>query len=99
MSLTAKTFLAWLLVLVLLPTAHAADPPGLGIGNQMTNMFDTMLNHTAPTPQGFGYAVFGRVTNGMDVVDKIAAVETGNRGGHQDVPVDAVTITEVTIDD
>ena len=47
----------------------------------------------------FGYAVFGKVTDGMDVVDKIAAVETGNRGGHQDVPVDAVTITEVTIDD
>ena len=39
------------------------------------------------------------VQAGMDVVDKIAAVETGNRGGHQDVPVDAVTITEVTIDD
>jgi cyclophilin family peptidyl-prolyl cis-trans isomerase len=47
----------------------------------------------------FGYAVFGKVADGMDVVDKIAAVETGNRGGHQDVPVDAVTITEVTIDD
>ena len=47
----------------------------------------------------FGYAVFGKVTDGMDVVDKIAAVQTGNRGGHQDVPVEAVTITEVTIDD
>ena len=47
----------------------------------------------------FGYAVFARVTDGMDVVDKIAAVQTGNRGGHQDVPVEAVTITEVTIDD
>ena len=49
MSLPTKTFVAWLLVLVLLPTAQAADPPGLGIGNQMSNMFDTMLNHTAPT--------------------------------------------------
>ena len=47
----------------------------------------------------FGYAVFGTVTDGMDVVDKIAAVQTGNRGGHQDVPVEAVTITDVTIDD
>ena len=47
----------------------------------------------------FGYAVFGRVTDGMDVVDAIAAVETGNRGGHQDVPVDSVTITSVAIDD
>lgn len=47
----------------------------------------------------FGYAVFGKVTDGMDVVDKIAAVETGNRGGHQDVPVDAVTIDRVVIGD
>ncbi len=45
----------------------------------------------------FGYAVFGRVTAGMDVVDAIAAVPTGSRGGHQDVPVEAVTITGVTI--
>ena len=47
----------------------------------------------------FGYAVFGKVTEGMDVVDKIAAVQTGNQSGHQDVPVEAVTITEVTLDD
>ncbi len=43
----------------------------------------------------FGYAVFARVKDGMDVVDKIAAVETGNRAGHQDVPVKPVTIIEV----
>jgi cyclophilin family peptidyl-prolyl cis-trans isomerase len=53
------------------------------------------LNHGG---RDFGYAVFGRVSDGMDVVDAIAAVPTGNHGGHQDVPVDAVTITEVTID-
>ena len=47
----------------------------------------------------FGYAVFGRVAAGMDVVDAIAAVPTGNRGGHQDVPVEAVTITGVTIEE
>ena len=47
----------------------------------------------------FGYAVFGKVTDGMDVVDAIAAVKTGNRAGHSDVPVDTVTIVEVTIDD
>jgi len=47
----------------------------------------------------FGYAVFGRVSGGMDVVDTIAAVRTGNRGGHQDVPVDSVEIIDVTIDD
>ncbi len=47
----------------------------------------------------FGYAVFGKVAGGMDVVDTIAAVPTGNSGGHQDVPLDAVSILEVTIDD
>ncbi|MGB5719133.1 MAG: peptidylprolyl isomerase [Woeseiaceae bacterium] len=47
----------------------------------------------------FGYAVFGKVSDGFDVVDKIAAVATGNRGGHSDVPVEAVTILEVTIDE
>ncbi len=54
------------------------------------------LNHSA---RDFGYAVFGQVVEGMDVVDAIGAVPTGNNGGHQDVPVDAVTILEVTLDD
>ena len=47
----------------------------------------------------FGYAVFGEVVDGMDVVDAIAAVPTGNKGGHQDVPVVTVTVVEVTADD
>jgi peptidyl-prolyl cis-trans isomerase A (cyclophilin A) len=47
----------------------------------------------------FGYAVFGKVVGGMEVVDAIAKVPTGNHGGHQDVPVDAVTILEVRIED
>ncbi len=47
----------------------------------------------------FGYAVFGRVADGMGVVDAIAALPTGNNGGHQDVPVEAVTILEVSISD
>ncbi len=51
------------------------------------------LNHGG---RDFGYAVFGRVTDGMDVVDAIAAVATGNSGGHQDVPLEPVTIVEVT---
>lgn len=54
------------------------------------------LNHSG---RDFGYAVFARVSDGMDVVDKIAAVATGNSGSHQDVPVELVTIQEVTIDD
>ena len=54
------------------------------------------LNHGS---RDFGYAVFGRVSDGMDVVDAIAAVPTGNQGGHQDVPVEVVEIIEVTIDE
>lgn len=47
----------------------------------------------------YGYAVFGEVTDGMEVVDTIAGVRTGSHGGHRDVPVDAVEILEVTIED
>ncbi len=50
------------------------------------------LNFTAPTAQGWGYAVFGKVVEGQDTVDKIAKVPTGNRGGHQNVPTQAVVI-------
>lgn len=46
----------------------------------------------------FGYAVFGKVAEGMDVVDDIAGVATGNQAGHQDVPLDAVTILEVIVE-
>ena len=55
------------------------------------------LNHTGKNPQGWGYAVFGKVTEGMDVVDKIKAVKTGSNGFHQDVPVDPVSIEKVSI--
>ena len=50
------------------------------------------LNHTAPSAQGWGYAVFGKVIAGTDVVDKIKAVKTGNKMGHADVPVTDVVI-------
>lgn len=50
------------------------------------------LNHTAPTPRGWGYAVFGRVTSGQDVVDAIKGVPTGRRGYFDDVPLEAVVI-------
>lgn len=56
------------------------------------------LNHTAPTAQGFGYAVFGKVADGMATVDAIRKVSTGNSGMHQDVPVEAVTIQKVTVE-
>ena len=57
------------------------------------------LNHTAKTPQGWGYAVFGKVTGGTDVVDKIKAVSTTSKAGHQDVPREDVIIQSVSIDD
>jgi peptidyl-prolyl cis-trans isomerase B (cyclophilin B) len=55
------------------------------------------LNHTAPTPQGWGYCVFGRVVAGQDVVDKIKGVKTGRSGMHQDVPAQDVIIERAEV--
>ena len=55
------------------------------------------LDHTSPTPQGWGYAVFGQVVSGQDVVDAIERVPTGNRAGHADVPREDVTILRATV--
>ena len=55
------------------------------------------LNFTGPTQQGFGYTVFGRVTQGMDVVNKIVATPTGNRSGHQNVPLKPIVIQSMRI--
>lgn len=57
------------------------------------------LNHTAATPQGWGYCVFAEVVEGMDVVDRIAAVDTGSRGPHRDVPTGEVVIERVDLED
>ena len=58
---------------------------------------NSFLDHTAPTTQGWGYAVFGEVVEGMDVVEKIKAVATGNRMGHGDVPADDVIIEKAEV--
>lgn len=55
------------------------------------------LNHTAPSASGWGYAVFGKVISGTEVVDKIKAVKTGNKGGHSDVPVTDVVIEKAVV--
>ena len=55
------------------------------------------LNHTSPSPQGWGYAVFGKVVGGKDVVDRIKAVKTGNKGGHGDVPLQDVVIEKAVV--
>ncbi len=62
------------------------------------NLVDNdFLDFSNPTPQGFGYAVFGRVTDGMDVVDAIAKVKTGFHGPHQNVPEEPIVIRKVTV--
>ncbi|MBX9870817.1 MAG: peptidyl-prolyl cis-trans isomerase [Burkholderiaceae bacterium] len=58
---------------------------------------NAFLNHSAPTQQGWGYAVFGRVVEGQDVVDKITAVPTGNQGMHQNVPLTPVIINAAAV--
>ncbi|ALS62431.1 MULTISPECIES: peptidylprolyl isomerase [Pandoraea] len=55
------------------------------------------LNHSAPTPSGWGYAVFGKVVEGQEIIDAIKGVKTGSRGMHQDVPVDDVVIEKAVI--
>jgi peptidyl-prolyl cis-trans isomerase B (cyclophilin B) len=58
---------------------------------------NTFLNHTSPSPQGWGYAVFGKVVGGKDVVDRIKAVKTGSKGGHGDVPLQDVVIEKAVV--
>jgi len=60
---------------------------------------NSFLNHKAKTTEGWGYAVFGKVVEGMDVVNKIKALPTTSRAGHQDVPVDDVIIESAVIDE
>lgn len=55
------------------------------------------LNFTAPNPRGWGYAVFAKVVEGTDIVDKIKGVRTGNSGFHQDVPVEEIVITKAEV--
>ena len=63
------------------------------------NLVDNgFLDFTAPTQSGYGYAVFGKVTDGMEVVDRIAKVRTGFSGPHQNVPEEPVVIRKVTVD-
>ena len=62
--------------------------------NVVDNAF---LDHSGKTPDRFGYAVFAQVVEGMDVVDAIREVKTGNKGGHQDVPVEPVFINSIKL--
>lgn len=79
--------------------ARTSDP------NSATSQFfinvadNAFLDHTAPTQQGWGYAVFGKVTDGMDVVTSIEKVKTGNKYGQSDVPLMEIVIQKVTIEE
>ena len=55
------------------------------------------LNHTGENMQGWGYTVFGKVTQGEEVLDKIRSVQTGSQGGHQDVPTDPIIIESISV--
>ncbi len=80
--------------------ARTADPPS-ATSQVFINIADNeFLNHRSKSAQGWGYAVFGRVVDGMEVVNKIKQCQTGSRGGHQDVPVSEVIIetTEILSD-
>lgn len=56
-----------------------------------------MLDFTAKTPSGYGYCVFGKVTKGMDVIDKIKEVKTGNKNGHANVPLESIEILKASV--
>lgn len=80
-----------------LAMARTADPHS-ATAQFFINVADNdFLNFTSPTPNGWGYAVFGQVVDGTDVVDAIKGVKTGNRGFHQDVPVEPVVIEKATV--
>ena len=77
--------------------ARTPDPHSATSQFFINHKDNEFLNHTAEKGQGWGYAVFGKVTEGMDIVDQIADVETGSRVQYDDVPVDVITIESVTI--
>lgn len=72
--------------------ARTSDPHSASAQFFINVSDNDFLNHAAPSAQGWGYCVFGKVVEGMEVVDKIKKVRTGNRGMHQDVPVEDVVI-------
>ena len=77
--------------------ARTSDPHSATAQFFINVVDNDFLNHKAPTPQGWGYTAFGRVVEGMETVDRIAAVETGSRGMFQDVPQEAVVIRKTRI--
>ncbi len=77
--------------------ARTSDPHSASAQFFINVADNDFLNHSAPTPQGWGYCVFGKVIEGADVVDKIEAVKTSSGGMHQDVPVANVVIEKAEV--
>jgi peptidyl-prolyl cis-trans isomerase B (cyclophilin B) len=80
-----------------LAMARTSDPHSASAQFFINVADNAFLDHTAPNPQGWGYCVFGKVTAGTEVVDKIKGVKTGTKGMHQDVPVVDVIIERAEI--
>jgi peptidyl-prolyl cis-trans isomerase B (cyclophilin B) len=80
-----------------LAMARTSDPHSATAQFFINVADNAFLNHSAPTAQGWGYCVFGRVTEGQDVVDKIKAVSTGRSGMHSDVPQQDVVIERAEV--
>ena len=82
----------WTIAMARTPDPHSASSQFF-----INHQDNAALNYRAANAEGWGYTVFGKLTEGMDVADKIAKVATGNRGGHQNVPLEPVTIQSVKI--
>jgi peptidyl-prolyl cis-trans isomerase B (cyclophilin B) len=80
-----------------LAMARTMDPDSASAQFFINVNDNDFLNHSAKTSQGWGYAVFAKVTDGMDVVNKIKALSTTSAGGHQDVPAEDVIIESATM--
>lgn len=81
-----------------LAMARTSDPNSATAQFFINHKNNDFLNHTAPTPQGWGYAVFGKVVKGMDVINKIAAIPTGPRGPFpSDVPSQQIIIEDARV--
>lgn len=76
--------------------ARTMDPHSATAQFFINHKDNDFLNHTSPTRDGWGYAVFGKVIDGMDTVDKIAKVKTGSVAGYDDAPKDIVMITKAS---
>ena len=77
--------------------ARTSDPNSATAQFFINASNNDFLNYTSPTPQGWGYCVFGKIVEGQDVIDKIRKVRTGSKGGHQDVPLEDVVIESAEV--